>query len=826
VITVLGGPFRQTLSFTVSAFSAATFLTTPAALAAPVGSAAAPKPEMSRSLQLQLAAVHAEKAGRTPVQRKIDSQLLYAEKLARHVAFPRHFPKLATSVATDAAGRVLVDVQGRVTPRLLADVAGVHGRVALRQSGTETLRVQLPLTKLEDLAAVREVAFIARPEEPQLAVGNKTSEGDTTHRAAVLRAAFGVSGAGVKVGVLSDGIKSLAQSKATGDLGPVTVLPGQAGPADGDEGTAMLEIVHDIAPGAQLYFATAFNSAASFAQNIRNLRAAGCDVIVDDVFYFNEGAFQDGPIAQAVNDVTADGALYFSSAGNSGNLTDGTSGVWEGDASSFVPGAIDMLSYNFVDFDPTAGGVQTQNPMAGNSMERAATLQWSDPLGASSNDYDLFLIASDGSSVLNYSVNNQTGSQDPYERLAVPAGLPGARMLIGLYSGSPRFMHLSLNRGRFASSGTGLAAYATAGMTTGHSAAMDAFSVAATPAHLPFGAGQPTGPYPNPFSSSNVSETFTSDGPRRMFYAEDGTPYTPDNFTSTGGVVRQKPDITAADGVATTVAGFKPFYGTSAAAPHAGAIAALLLDVTPSLTPAQLRTALTSTAIDIEAPGYDRDTGAGVVDAYAAALSVAADPSALTITAPASVNYNASATIATKLTSVTTHAALAGQPVKLYKRANATKPWALFRTLTTSGTGAASTIVAMTANTQFQWRFAGGAGHYAATSATRTVLVKQLVSIAKTRSTITHGSTVKFYGTVQPTSQDQPVYLQQRVGTRWLIKSGAVIRKQTMPNGAVRVGYILKIRLDKTGTFTFRVFKPATRTLAAGYSATTSVKVT
>src|SRR5207247_5878285 len=157
------------------------------------------------------------------------------------------------------------------------------------------------------------------------------------------RGAFHVDGTGVKIGVLSDGVTNLAASQARDDLGPVIVLPGQAG--SGDEGTAILEIIHDLAPGAQLYFATAFNGIRSFADNIRALRAAGCDIIVDDVFYFVETPFQDGApgptptnggaVIQAVKDVIASGALYFSAAGNSGNLDAGTSGVWEGD---FVDG--------------------------------------------------------------------------------------------------------------------------------------------------------------------------------------------------------------------------------------------------------------------------------------------------------------------------------------------------------------------------------------------------------------------------------------------------------------------------------------------------------
>jgi hypothetical protein len=165
-----------------------------------------------------------------------------------------------------------------------------------------------------------------------------------------------------------------------------------------------------------------------------------------------------------------------------------------------------------------------------------------------------------------------------------------------------RFLHLNTNSGRLS--------IATAGQTGGHAAAANAFGCAATPALAAF---------PNPFSSSNVVETSSSDGPRRIFFHADGTPITPGGVSATGGLVRQKPDITAADGVSITGVGEYPVpYFASAAAAHGAAIAALLKSANPSFTPAQIRAALIGTAIDIEAPGVDRDSGAGIIDAFAA----------------------------------------------------------------------------------------------------------------------------------------------------------------------------------------------------------------
>ena len=153
--------------------------------------------------------------------------------------------------------------------------------------------------------------------------GEIVSEGDQQLEAAEARTKFSVDGSGVKVGILSDSFdqrrnggrdQRRRQDVESGDL-PGTGDPGgdttrvdagrrprpDAG-EDSDEGRAMAQIVHDLAPGAEIAFASAFNGEIAFANNIGDLAAAGAEVIVDDVFYPEEPFFQDGPVAVAVRE--------------------------------------------------------------------------------------------------------------------------------------------------------------------------------------------------------------------------------------------------------------------------------------------------------------------------------------------------------------------------------------------------------------------------------------------------------------------------------------------------------------------------------------------
>ena len=577
------------------------------------------QPPLSAQVLAQIAALTEDKRTRTPVQQKIDSHLLRAAQAAagRGVA---GVPPLVARLPLMPDGRVLLDVRATVTEPLVRSLGALGAEVTSRNARYRHLGVRARLETLEAIAAlpgvdsiVPESGFITSasrgPGQGAIVnTGTVMTQGDVSHRANEARANFGVTGSGVKIGVLSDGVGNLAESQATGNLGPVTVLA----PGTGNEGTAMLEIIADLAPGAELYFASANGGPASFAQRIHDLRAAGCDIIVDDVFYFVESAFQDGQIGtsptnggiiiQAVKDVAASGALYFSAAGNSGRFNAGTSGTWEGDFTDGGPASLTQTGRSGRIHDFGSGQLSNRIEASGAVFN---TLYWADPLGASANDYDLYLVDAAGTTILDAGTNSQTGTQDPYE--FVDAGVAGARLVVVKVAGASRFLHLSTNRGRLA--------IATAGQIHGHAAtsAPNTFGVAAALACTAAGFG---GTCTSPFNSGTAVETFSSDGPRRIFYTSDGAPITAGNFSSTGGRVLAKPDITAADGVATSVPSFTMFSGTSAAAPHAAAIAALVKSRTAGLTAARVSETLLSTAIDIHSPGWDRDSGGGIVMAF------------------------------------------------------------------------------------------------------------------------------------------------------------------------------------------------------------------
>ena len=609
--------------------------------------------QMSASLQQQVDAVRMDRNSRTPTQKKIHSQLLYAARQATGAVALAGAPNLRSNVKAERDGRFKVKITAAVSPELLAAIKALGGSVLSSYPKYRAIYALMPPAKLETLAGRADVAFIGLPAKAifndgssgaasaapassplNSSLSNSLSgpqtqevdtsvndpEGDVTHGANLARAKYGVSGAGVTVGVLSGSINDSSDSYETaldnGYIPPVFVPDGQDGGISDAEGLAMLEVVHRLAPGATLCFATGGSEGTDgadeeqMAENIETLQEDGCQIILDDLSYEDEDPFQDSTVALAVDDVTAEGVLYFSCAANFGNLDSATSSCWEGD---FVSTAGD----GYLDFATVVKGAKKvieYNQVASQNTSVDVVLFWAEPLGGATSQYNLYEINSEDR-VVQVADDDVAATGQPMQILANVT--PGDYIYVQLASGSARYLHLDI-----AAQNSFFVNVATNGRVGGHNAcdAVNSFCVAATPAHRASTTDSlkgPTGPYPHEFSSSNRIERFSDDGRRRMFFNPDGTAITPGNFTSTGGEVFSKPDFTAADGVTTSVpavGGEAPFFGTSCATPHAGALAALALSYNLDLTPAQVAVALREGALEIARPGAEfRDAGDGIL---------------------------------------------------------------------------------------------------------------------------------------------------------------------------------------------------------------------
>jgi hypothetical protein len=603
--------------------------------------------------------------------------------------------------SSDPTPLVLVDAVTRGDPQQLKNALVALG---LQNPSVYSNDVSgwLPVTQLEAAAARGELHSM-RAAMSRARSGAVTSQGDFAQRSDVLRSTYPtLNGTGVTVGALSDsyncypvyaqnnvpasgpagyadnGFLATASTDVTsGDLpsavnvvqeascmsyGAPTQLP------FGDEGRAMLQIVHDVAPGASLAFYTAENGEAGFASGITALAAnAHAKVIVDDVGYFDEPFFQDGVVAQAVDKVVGQGVAYFSAAGNDG------SDAYENTTPSFstlsttAPNSGEYL----LNFDNSrATKVTTLSigiPVLAQGQLVALVLQWDQPYvtgaqgspGASSH-LDLCVTGSGNDKIINLSGTavtctgpNSTGA-DPVQILivsnpanaAAPTAAETINVSIGLADGTA-----PPNRVKLAVEGGGLkvtinSAYAKNPTLQGHPGAAGAAAVGAAAFYQTPGCG----------TAPAMLEYYSAQGGSPILFDTSGTRLaTP--------VIRPKPNFVGPDGGNNTFLGFQiaagrdtstvaqcanntsypNFFGTSAASPHAAAIAALMLQANSALTPAQIYGALQTTALPMSTTAADL-SGSGFIQADAALASL--PPGAPTLTlASASIAPGATTTL-------------------------------------------------------------------------------------------------------------------------------------------------------------------------------------
>ncbi len=630
------------------------------ALAAPAGSQ--PAVEQAEARSAEYAKFPAESVAATGLA-NATSKLVRAHLLARDGVQGDNLTDFVPELQT-RAGKVRVEV-------IAADPAAAAP--GLRAAGLEVTGVYpqyemvvgyLDMADLAAAGAVDGVALI-RPEYGAATnVGATTSQADASIDADLLRLTDGVDGSGIEVGVLSDSFNKNSPGSTSGtgcnrtttgtasqNSGDLPAVVGNLAPDPTtfppfiDEGRAMMELIHDLAPGADLTFRTAFEGQADFATGIGDLVNCGADVVVDDIIYFTAPMFQDGLVAQAADAAAAAGVPYFSSAGNQGPF--GADQMYRDSNNAADDGIFPPTGDDFHDWDPDPGGgqidqfIRIQIP---NGAGLRLVLQWNEPFGGSLGagaftDLDLYACvlpnavscqsaSSFRSTDLQGCAANAPPEPDPVEFIAIPPG-PGPRdyyIAVEHFCGPQGNTHFRLSPSGIGTSVTNLTFDPTdtgdpvfdQAQIYGHPAAADAMAVgAAFFAEIDQFGGFTGGP------EINV-EAFSSLGGDLPFYF-DGAGNPLPNAPQT----RFKPEVVAPDGTNTTFFGsdssadpdaFPNFFGTSAAAPHAAAVAALMLEQRPGMTPAQVYERLRKTAIDIEGELQDDLSGDGLVDAFHAAL--------------------------------------------------------------------------------------------------------------------------------------------------------------------------------------------------------------
>ncbi len=482
-----------------------------------------------------------------------------------------------------------VSNNGRIQVYVHVTETGAGIRAALANRGLVEDRASASLgiiqgwvseAALDRIARLEAVSRITEPSygRPRCS-GSACTEGDAIHKANIVRS-LGFDGTGVKVGCISDGVDSLNLAVLAGELpAGIQVHPTMAG--SGDEGIAVMEIVHDLAPGADLAFAGVATTVEMVDAITWLATTAGVDVIIDDIGFYGEPYFADGGVAQAVRDaVQNEGVVYVTAAGNDcgfhyqGDYVD-RDGFGSSTLHDFKLGVDEDTVLN-VDVFP------------GETLD--VFLQWDDPFGASGNDYDLIVIDAE-TSVTILGVGGrvrQTGTEDPVERIIwenTTAEIKNIGILVNNFEGDAADRTLEI----FSNLPFGDDDANCDDSIFGHAAVTEAIACTA-------------------IDSGLVGHGFTqgdsSQGPSTL------------RFPST--VVRDTPFLAAVDNVEVSGTGSFPtlFGGTSAAAPHVAAISALLLDIVDhSYTPVQVMTALADATADIDDAGYDFSSGFGRVDA-------------------------------------------------------------------------------------------------------------------------------------------------------------------------------------------------------------------
>jgi hypothetical protein len=511
-----------------------------------------------------------------------------------------------------ADGKVLVDVYLTSDP-----VAAARDLEALGMEISATAREPRPVVEgllpLDSLVAASKLAdaeAVIAPLPAEVDVGSVTSQGVGAHNIPAAAEIGAGDGASVDVGVISDSIDQVdggvAASQATGDLPGATIVLKDDPVEPTDEGRAMAEIVYDEAPGLNsiLFASGTIGGPVGKADSINQLVANGADVITDDIVHFGEPFFQDGVIAQAVDNAKAAGVAYFASAGNRARQSYESTYRDNGGLHDFDPGpGVDTSSC----FDKPVPPEDTLPPGLNPPGELTIVLDWDEPVGNVTTDIDLRMTDGMGNE-LDISNANSPAIGDPKEFVTYrndgPTPVtPCIEIRRSSGSRSPFVKWIQLDN-----YAAGIPQFNTASDTINPDAASARGAIAvAAMNYADFGL--------------NTPESFSSRGPKTRFFDAAGNRFaTP--------LILNKPELTAADRVSTSVPGFTAFAGTSAASPSAAGIATILRSTNPKATVNHIYSVMTDplNAITCTSANPLQDCGAGFILADRAVSSLDRTP--------------------------------------------------------------------------------------------------------------------------------------------------------------------------------------------------------
>jgi len=482
-----------------------------------------------------------------------------------------------------------------------------------------------PIGKIDKLETVSQLNSVSPAYAPLRKSGKLKTQGNKALKADIVQEVYRVTGAGSKVGIISDTYGSdaagVAGGVSSGDL-PADVQNLSDFEGGTDEGRAIAEVVHDVAPGAQLAFFSGYPGQANFAYGILALANSGCNIIMDDLIYLNEPMFQDGIIAQAINYVVKNNVSYFSAAGNQGRQS--YQATFKNSGKPVVVNGVNYgIAHDFGNGDIS----QTIHIPAGGIIQMP--FQWDDPFYSVSGgegartDLDL-LVFYNGILLTNLSSRNGNEGGDPAELVEFNSNSAvDIEIVIAKYSGPDPKLIKWINFGN----AYPLEHDTRSATIFGHANAEGAIAVgAAAWFHTPAFNKNLNSPVINSYSSLGGTPVVIS-------------PYG-NYINSRAETIRSKPTIVGPDGGNTTFFGsdipedtdhFPNFFGTSAATPHIAGVAALMQELSQtSLSPAALQDILIKTAQDMDDPatkgfdtGYDDHTGWGFVQADKALAIVA-----------------------------------------------------------------------------------------------------------------------------------------------------------------------------------------------------------